>query len=222
MFRFLAFVNQCDWRGKQILKLLTSLHDDDGIKAGIELADRDFERRNKAAEKKDKPTIPDTELHEIWRILEVSPLKLGVIDVADNWVMETLKDAGRAPNDNEWQRLKTGPLDGMIGMSFALQCEIQLRATIWQRRQDKRTIRYRRIVRCGPPFAVIKDAFQVAVKGVHPDLNNSVIRVLVSLCLACEVLRQAADDDDHELAEYEQAQCQQDSFGESIAVFADA
>ncbi len=121
MFRFLAFVNQSDWRGKQILKLLTSLQDDGGIMAGIELAVRDFERRNKAAEKKDKPTIPETELHEIRRILEISPLKLGVIDVADNWVMETLKDAGRAPNDNEWQRLKTGPLDGMIGMSFALQ-----------------------------------------------------------------------------------------------------
>ena len=121
MFRFLAFVNQSDWRGKQILKLLISLHDDESILSGIESSVRDFERRNKAAEKKDKPTISESELEEIRRISTVSPLKLGVIDAADNWVMETLKDAGRAPNDNEWQRLKTGPLDGMIGMSFALQ-----------------------------------------------------------------------------------------------------
>ena len=121
LFRFLAFVNQSDWLGKQILKLLMSLHDDGSILSGIESTVRDFERRNKAAEKKDKPIIPETDLEEIRRISTVSPLKLGVIDAADNWVMETLKDAGRAPNDNEWQRLKTGPLDGMIGMSFALQ-----------------------------------------------------------------------------------------------------
>jgi len=121
MFRFLAFVNQSDWRAKQILKLLISLRDDESILSGIESSVRDFELKNKKAEKKDKPTIAESELEEIRQISTVSPLKLGVIDAADNWVMETLKDAGRAPNDNEWQRLKTGPLDGMIGMSFALQ-----------------------------------------------------------------------------------------------------
>lgn len=121
LFRFLAFVNQSDWRARRILKLLASLNNDAAIIQGIEASMHDFQRLNKAAEKKDKLPIPDTELAEIQRIVQISPLKLGVIEAADNWVMDTLKDAGRAPNDNEWQRLKTCPLDGVIGMSFALQ-----------------------------------------------------------------------------------------------------
>jgi hypothetical protein len=51
----------------------------------------------------------------------VQPLELGVIDAADNWVAAVQKDLGRFPNDNEWNRLITSPLDGAIGMSFALQ-----------------------------------------------------------------------------------------------------
>ncbi len=114
-------MNQTDWRARQILKLLVSLNDDAAIRRGIESSIQDFQRTNKAAEKKDKPTIPDADLAELERILKVSPLKLGLIEAADNWVMDTLKDAGRAPNENEWQRFKTSPLDGVIGMSFALQ-----------------------------------------------------------------------------------------------------
>jgi DNA (cytosine-5)-methyltransferase 1 len=44
------------------------------------------------------------------------------------WVLGRITDAGvsasslgRLPNDNEWQRFLTSPLDGLIGMSFALQ-----------------------------------------------------------------------------------------------------
>jgi len=39
----------------------------------------------------------------------------------DNWVVENYKDAARAPNDDEWKRFLASPLDGMIGMSLALQ-----------------------------------------------------------------------------------------------------
>lgn len=35
--------------------------------------------------------------------------------------MEVRKDTARAPNDNEWGRLLASPLDGLIGMSLALQ-----------------------------------------------------------------------------------------------------
>ena len=44
-----------------------------------------------------------------------------MIDAADNWVVEVQRDAGRLPNENEWQRLRTGPLDGQIGRTNALQ-----------------------------------------------------------------------------------------------------
>ena len=54
-------------------------------------------------------------------ILQVSPHILGVINAADNWVIEIHKDFGRYPNDNEWERFMRSPLDGQIGMSYALQ-----------------------------------------------------------------------------------------------------
>jgi hypothetical protein len=53
--------------------------------------------------------------------LKTTPLLVALTDAADNWVTECMKEAGRLPNDNEWNRLRTGPLDGKIGMSFALQ-----------------------------------------------------------------------------------------------------
>ena len=41
-----------------------------------------------------------------------------MIDAADNWVVQSQKEAGTCTNDNEWQRLLSGPLDGQIGMSL--------------------------------------------------------------------------------------------------------
>ena len=46
---------------------------------------------------------------------------LGIVDAADNWVVENYKDVARLPNENEWTRLLASSLDGRIGMSFALQ-----------------------------------------------------------------------------------------------------
>jgi hypothetical protein len=51
----------------------------------------------------------------------IGGFRLGVIDAADNWVIETQKDLARFPNSNEWARILTSPLDGQIGMSPALQ-----------------------------------------------------------------------------------------------------
>ena len=65
--------------------------------------------------------IPDSELEAIERIGAITPPHIGVIEAADNWVIEILKDAARSPSADEWNRLKSGALDGQIGMSFALQ-----------------------------------------------------------------------------------------------------
>lgn len=51
----------------------------------------------------------------------MTPLQLGIVDAADNWVIEVRKDTARAPNNNEWQQMLASPLDGLIGMSLALQ-----------------------------------------------------------------------------------------------------
>jgi len=82
----------------------------------------DFERQNaRAARINNKELIPEADWVAVRRIAEVTPRHIGVIDAADNWVVETWKEAARGPNENEWQRLRSGPLDGAIGMSFALQ-----------------------------------------------------------------------------------------------------
>lgn len=117
IFKFLAHVNQSDWRAKVIVRLIDSLRDEEGIKRIVTAARSDFARQNSRRE------IPfaDSEMAAIESVIATRPLELGVIDAADNWVTEILQEAGRMPNGNEWQRLKNGPLDGKIGMSFALQ-----------------------------------------------------------------------------------------------------
>lgn len=69
----------------------------------------------------DKTQIADYRLCQIAKINSIQPFYLGVIDAADNWVIEMQKDLARFPNSNEWARILTSPLDGQIGMSPALQ-----------------------------------------------------------------------------------------------------
>ena len=121
VMRFLAYVNQSDWLGKQLLRLIELLQDEEASRAAIAKALPDFERKNRTFSRKGRPLIPEQDLQSLQGILAIRPVRIGVIDAADNWVVQTQKEAGRAPNENEWQRLLAGPLDGQIGMSFALQ-----------------------------------------------------------------------------------------------------
>lgn len=121
LFRFFAFVNQSDWRAKRLLKLIDRLQDERQIQTELHVAEADFQSKNRKRFGKDKLLIPDVEVEALRRIATIQPAYLGVIDAADNWVVEVQKDLGRFANDNEWQRLLSSPLDGQIGMSFALQ-----------------------------------------------------------------------------------------------------
>ena len=119
--RFLAWVNQSDWRAKQILRMVETLDDDERTKQIIASSPAEFAAKNAQRTKKENPILPEAELTAVTEIGKVKPLKLGVIDAAENWVVEAQKDLGRAPNDNEWARILASPLDGQIGMSLALQ-----------------------------------------------------------------------------------------------------
>jgi hypothetical protein len=121
VFRFLAFVNQSDWQARKLLRLLDHLPDDTQIQAILTEAESEFATKNAERTRKDKPLLPEEDLQALTAIRAMKPLQLGVIDAADNWVVESQKELGRLPNDNEWNRLCTSPLDGQIGMSFALQ-----------------------------------------------------------------------------------------------------
>lgn len=121
MFRFLAFVNQSDWRGRHLLRLTESLTDPGQIPVLVQRAVEDFAAKNKKHAAKNRPVILDTDLESIKEILNAKPLQLGLIDALDTWVLENLQEAGRMPSTSEWGILKSGPLNGKIGMSFALQ-----------------------------------------------------------------------------------------------------
>ncbi|MBI5724904.1 MAG: hypothetical protein HZA50_13170 [Planctomycetes bacterium] len=121
LFRFLAYVNQSDWRAKQILSMARVLDKDDEIRKVIAGATDSFMRANDRLERRGLQPLPDPELEAVRSVLKITPLHIGVLEAADNWVIDVHKDFGRFPNDNEWSRLKDGPLDGKIGMSFALQ-----------------------------------------------------------------------------------------------------
>lgn len=97
------------------------MRDADAVEKLILESEQDFQAKNRMADKKDQPRIPDAELAALVGIRKLQPSHFAVIDAADNWVIDVLKDVARMPNQNEWQRLRDGPLDGVIGMSFALQ-----------------------------------------------------------------------------------------------------
>ena len=119
--RFLAYVNQSDWRAKKLVLLLANIQNDLQIKAIIQSAEGEFNFKNAQRAKNDRPLLPDSDLDALKGILRIAPLHLGVIDAVDNWVVEMQKEFGRLPNENEWNRLLVSPLDGKITMSFALQ-----------------------------------------------------------------------------------------------------
>ena len=121
VFRFLAYVNQSDWRAKQLLRLLDCLQDSTSVQCCIQQASIEFQKVNKKRIAKDAEPIPASDLESLQKINSIQTFYLGVIDAADNWVIEIQKDLARFPNSNEWARILTSPLDGQIGMSPALQ-----------------------------------------------------------------------------------------------------
>ena len=120
--RFLSYVNQSDWEANCILKLIDSvLIHHNSISTEINRHEKDFKRKNVAYARFGKPLLPEDSLERIHSIVEIAPPEQGIVSAAENWVILTQKDNGRYPNDNEWHRFLTSPLNGKIGMSFALQ-----------------------------------------------------------------------------------------------------
>ncbi|MCP4373096.1 MAG: hypothetical protein GY797_34070 [Deltaproteobacteria bacterium] len=128
VFRFLAYINQSDWRAKNLLRLLGEELSRQDVSKDIEQIKLDYESKNSNRIASNKELISGYELSCFEKIQQVRPPYLGIIDAADNWIIDTYQDAARYPNENEWNRLKTSPLDGAIGMSLALQWRYNFRA----------------------------------------------------------------------------------------------
>lgn len=128
LVRFLAYVNKTDWEASKVLKLI----DECLIKGGnvdreISLIEKDFVLKNEHNEETFKPLIPDESLDRIKAVKNITPVSEGIIKLADDWVIQTQKDNGRLPNDNEWHRFMKSPLEGKISLSFALQWRYNFR-----------------------------------------------------------------------------------------------
>lgn len=120
--RFLAYVNQSDWEANCILKLIKNvILDGSNLATQISRFQREFNQKNADYESAGKPLIPQNSLDRLIAMQTISPNEYAIVTAAENWVILTQKDNGRYPNDNEWHRFLTSPLDGKIGMSFALQ-----------------------------------------------------------------------------------------------------
>ncbi len=118
--RFLAYINQSDWEAKWILKIINGvIIKEKSLDVFINKAQKDFENKNK--KNQGKTLISDQSMERLLSIKTISPEIVGIINAADNWVIEAQKDNGRFPNDNEWSRFISSKLNGKIGMSFALQ-----------------------------------------------------------------------------------------------------
>ena len=121
IFRFLAYINQSDWRASRLLRIVDAMQEENGVQRLVLDAEQDFRKKNDQRARENKDAIPDHEIASLLSIAETQPIILGIIDAVDNWVVENYKDFARLPNENEWGRLLASPLNGQIGMSFALQ-----------------------------------------------------------------------------------------------------
>lgn len=120
--QFLAHINQSDVIAKYLLKLLHLLQKNKRtIDTQIDSIRTAFEA--KIASQIEEGVVPD-DISEISKILQIkdTPHQVeAIINCCNDWVVENQKEFARAPNDNEWERFLTSPLDGKISISFALQ-----------------------------------------------------------------------------------------------------
>lgn len=126
--RFLSYVNHSDWEANCILKLFDEvLINEHNLATILRRFERDFSTKNSRNIREGKAVIPQDSLDRLKAISDITPTSQAIINAAENWVILSQKDNGRYPNENEWHRFQSSPLNGKIGMSFALQWRYNFR-----------------------------------------------------------------------------------------------
>lgn len=120
LLRFIAHFTQGEWETSAFLELLEGDFSDDAIAKTVENLLAKGKRRNRSQRDPDR-LIPERSFDRLAAVKNTAPLKTGLVRAIDEWVESTLSDRARHPSDEELEKLKTSPLDGKIGMSFALQ-----------------------------------------------------------------------------------------------------
>lgn len=116
---FLAYVNQGDWEAARFLELLQRVVIEEGeLDSAFARIREDFRRRNQQNERKERDLIP---LEQLERLRLATSSRENVVLQAEGWVLRTLNENWHSPSQSVWKRICTQPLEGKIGMSFALQ-----------------------------------------------------------------------------------------------------
>lgn len=116
---FLAYVNQGDWEASCIVDLMRNIiMEHKSPQDEISRITEDFQRLNAKYERESKPAIDRDSLD---RIVRAANSQSGIIIEAENWVTRNLNENWHSPSAAVWNRIKSKPLEGKIGMSFALQ-----------------------------------------------------------------------------------------------------
>ena len=120
VLRFLAHVNQSDWQARQLIRVFRAATDAEALEV-LRAAPSDFKKQNSSRAKKGRDPIEDSDLDALEEVRESKHRLHSLVEAADNWVLRNYRDFARLPSENEWRRFQSSPLDGKIGMSFALQ-----------------------------------------------------------------------------------------------------
>lgn len=121
VFKFLAFAVQSEWLCKRLLEMISGLDAPDSLLGLLDGAVAKFEDDNARAQRKNKPLLPIEDKTFLQDLRKRKPLDRAIIEAADDWLIGRWQEAARLPNENEWLRLQKSPLDGKLGVSFALQ-----------------------------------------------------------------------------------------------------
>jgi len=122
LVQFLAHVNQSNIVANYLVALVKVLQEPkDDINHLVFLISKKFnEKIRKQVDKGEVPFERDM-ISEILKIKDHPYQVEAIINCCNDWVIENHKEFARIPNDNEWDRFLSSPLDGKITISFALQ-----------------------------------------------------------------------------------------------------
>lgn len=115
--RFLAYCNQSDWYCRQIIRAMDSIGKSDDLLASIDFSIKDFEVK---ALKLNGGLLAEYK-ERLQELQSEKPLDKALVNYADDWIVEHWKAAAQYPDHNDWARFQSSPLDGKLGVSFALQ-----------------------------------------------------------------------------------------------------
>jgi hypothetical protein len=122
MFQFLCHLNQQNWQAKSLLQLVDILFESDAaINKKIDLIERHFKKKFESDTKKGIEPLSKDQLERIKQIGASNSKVHSIVNACSDWVIDNHRDFARLPNDNEWNRFLRSPLNGKIGLSFALQ-----------------------------------------------------------------------------------------------------